>query len=68
MRSQHPSCLPRLTSATRPPAGPVLAIRPYTNSNHYWQVYFDTNRAIIETFREAAYPTPETPLVRRAVP
>jgi small conductance mechanosensitive channel len=47
------------------PEGPLLCVRPYANNEHYWQVYFDTNRAIIETFREAGYPTPETPLVRR---
>ncbi|WP_439654786.1 mechanosensitive ion channel family protein [Trinickia terrae] len=49
------------------PEGPLLCVRPYTHNSHYWQVYFDTNRAIIETFREAGYPTPETPLARRAV-
>jgi small conductance mechanosensitive channel len=42
------------------PMGPVLAVRPYTHTNHYWQVYFDTNRAIIDTFGAAAYPVPET--------
>ena len=25
-------------------AGPVLAVRPYCHTDHYWQVYFDTNR------------------------
>ena len=25
----------------------------------YWQVYFDTNRAIRETFSTAGYPAPE---------
>jgi small conductance mechanosensitive channel len=49
------------------PEGPVLCVRPYTHNKNYWQVYFDTNRAIIETFREAGYPTPETPLARRSV-
>jgi small conductance mechanosensitive channel len=33
--------------------GPVLAVRPYTHTNSYWQVYFDTNRAIAETFGSA---------------
>jgi small conductance mechanosensitive channel len=42
------------------PMGPVLAVRPYTHTSHYWQVYFDTNRAIIDTFGAAAYPVPET--------
>jgi small conductance mechanosensitive channel len=36
--------------------GPVLAVRPYCNTAHYWQVYFDTNRTIRETFGEAGYP------------
>jgi small conductance mechanosensitive channel len=49
------------------PEGPLLCVRPYTHNSTYWQVYFDTNRAIIETFREAGYPTPETPLARRPV-
>ncbi|MFO5527029.1 MAG: mechanosensitive ion channel family protein, partial [Cuspidothrix sp.] len=40
-------------------AGPVLAVRPYCNNAHYWQVYFDTNKAICETFGEAGYPVPE---------
>jgi small conductance mechanosensitive channel len=40
-------------------AGPVLAVRPYCHNNDYWQVYFDTNKAIRETFIEAGYPIPE---------
>ncbi|QLE55472.1 mechanosensitive ion channel family protein [Nostoc sp. TCL26-01] len=40
-------------------AGPVLAVRPYCDNEHYWQVYFDTNRTIRETFGEAGYPVPE---------
>lgn len=40
-------------------AGTVLAVRPYTNNEHYWQVYFDTNKVIGETFSEAGYPAPE---------
>ena len=27
--------------------GPVIAVRPYTHTDHYWQVYFDTNEAIV---------------------
>jgi small conductance mechanosensitive channel len=49
------------------PEGPLLCVRPYTTTADYWQVYFDTNRAIVETFRDAGYPTPETPLARRTV-
>ena len=39
--------------------GPVLAVRPYCNTAHYWQVYFDTNRTIRETFGAAGYPAAE---------
>jgi small conductance mechanosensitive channel len=40
-------------------AGPVLAVRPFVNNEHYWQVYFDTNRVIRESFGEAGFPVPE---------
>jgi len=45
--------------------GPVLVVRPYCNTEHYWQVYFDTNRVIRETFSAAGYPVPETHQVMR---
>ena len=38
--------------------GPVLAVRPYVNNEHYWQVYFDTNRLIRNAFGEAGFPAP----------
>lgn len=38
--------------------GPVLAVRPYCNNDHYWQVYFDTNRVIRESLAEAGFPAP----------
>jgi small conductance mechanosensitive channel len=40
-------------------AGPVLAVRPYCHTQHYWQVYFDTNRLIRNSFTQAGYPVPE---------
>jgi small conductance mechanosensitive channel len=40
--------------------GAVLAVRPYTHTDHYWQVYFDTNKAIGDTFGAAGYPVPES--------
>jgi small conductance mechanosensitive channel len=40
-------------------AGPVLAVRPYCHNDHYWQVYFDTNRLIRESFGEAGFAVPE---------
>jgi small conductance mechanosensitive channel len=41
-------------------AGPVLAVRPYTHTDHYWQVYFAVNKLIKDTFGSAGYPVPET--------
>jgi len=38
--------------------GPVIAVRPYTHTDHYWQVYFDTNEAIARVGREAGWPAP----------
>jgi small conductance mechanosensitive channel len=39
-------------------AGPQLCVRPYCGPQHYWQVYFDANRMIRETFGEAGFPAP----------
>jgi small conductance mechanosensitive channel len=47
--------------------GPVLAVRPYTHTDHYWQVYFDTNEAIADTFGAAGYPVPEEAVRMRNV-
>jgi small conductance mechanosensitive channel len=49
------------------PEGPLLAVRPYTNTDHYWQVYFDTNRTIVEVFTAAGFPVPQTPIAYRTV-
>ncbi|HEU5415463.1 MAG TPA: mechanosensitive ion channel family protein [Candidatus Angelobacter sp.] len=40
-------------------AGPVLIVRPFCANQHYWQVYFDTNRMIRSTFGQAGFPAPE---------
>ena len=40
--------------------GPQIAIRPYTHTNHYWQVYFDTNEAIVKVCQEAGWPVPSS--------
>jgi small conductance mechanosensitive channel len=37
----------------------VLAVRPYCNNKDYWQVYFDTNRLIKDSFTAAGYAVPE---------
>jgi small conductance mechanosensitive channel len=61
---QRVSRIPNVLSTPAPdveilqftPAGPQLCVRPYCANAHYWQVYFDTNRLIRETFGEAGYP------------
>jgi small conductance mechanosensitive channel len=65
--------IPNVAAAPRPdveilqfnPLGPMLAVRPYCSNQHYWQVYFDTNRAIREAFGEAGFPAAEQPIVVR---
>lgn len=39
-------------------AGPVLCVRPYCHTDHYWQVFFDTNLLIRESFGEKGFATP----------
>ncbi|MEB3255935.1 MAG: mechanosensitive ion channel family protein [Synechococcaceae cyanobacterium] len=47
--------------------GPRLAVRPYTHTSHYWQVYFDTNRVIAETLSGAnGFPVPRVPVAMPA--
>ncbi len=36
--------------------GPVLAVRPYCHTDHYWQVYFDTNKVLKDDL--ASFPAP----------
>ena len=38
--------------------GPQIAVRPYTHTDHYWQVYFDSNRVIREALAAAGFPAP----------
>lgn len=40
--------------------GTVLAVRPYCHTDHYWQVWFDTNKLIAATFGTAGFPPPFT--------
>jgi small conductance mechanosensitive channel len=40
-------------------AGPMLAVRPFCNNKDYWQVYFDTNMLIKDSFTTAGFPVPE---------
>ena len=47
--------------------GPVIAVRPYCHNDHYWQVYFDTNEAIVRTAREAGWPAPTPTQIMKTV-
>ena len=47
--------------------GPVLAVRPYTHNNHYWQVYFDTNAMTLQICKEAGWPAPTPTQINRMV-
>jgi small conductance mechanosensitive channel len=42
--------------------GPVLCVRPFTHTDHYWQVYFDTNAAILAVGAELGLPVPTNPV------
>jgi len=63
---QRLSAIPNVLASPAPvvdvmlftPAGPQLCVRPYCSNNDYWQVYFDTNRLIRESFGEAGFPAP----------
>jgi small conductance mechanosensitive channel len=70
------AALPKIANVVAAPApdveiltfnerGPVLAVRPYVHTDHYWQVYFDTNKAIRATFGAAGYPAAEAHLFVR---
>jgi small conductance mechanosensitive channel len=47
--------------------GTVIAVRPYTHTDHYWQVYFDTNEAIVRVARDAGWPAPTPSQIIRQV-
>ncbi len=40
-------------------AGPVLAVRPYCHTDHYWQVYFEATRIIREELSTLELPVPQ---------
>ncbi|MEM9462075.1 MAG: mechanosensitive ion channel family protein [Myxococcota bacterium] len=44
-------------------AGPKLCVRPYTNNDHYWDVYFTTNKVIRDELGKAGFKVPEEHLV-----
>lgn len=38
--------------------GTIIAVRPYTHNDHYWQVYFDTNYVIQDVLGKAGFIAP----------
>lgn len=48
--------------------GPVIAVRPYCHTDHYWQVYFDTNEAIVRVAHEAGWPAPTPTQIMKTMP
>lgn len=54
---------PEVAISTFTMSGPVLVVRPYTHTDNYWQVYFDGNRLIRQSFAAAGFPAPETQFV-----
>ena len=46
--------------------GPLISVRPYTHTDHYWQVYFDTNEAIVRVCSQAGWPVPAMTQIHRA--
>ena len=47
--------------------GAVIAVRPYTHTDHYWQVYFDTNEAILRVAQEAGWPAPTPAQINKLI-
>lgn len=48
--------------------GAVIAVRPYCRNEHYWQVYFDTNAAIIRVAKDNGWPAPTPTQIMRTAP
>ena len=47
--------------------GTVIAVRPYCHTDHYWQVYFDTNTEIVRVAKDAGWPAPMPSTVTRMI-
>lgn len=47
--------------------GTVIAVRPYCHTDHYWQVYFDTNEAMVRVAREAGWPAPTPTQIMKTI-
>jgi small conductance mechanosensitive channel len=58
---------PEITLLDFMPQGPVIAVRPYTHTDHYWQVYFDTNEAIARVASANGWPVPAPTQIHRTM-
>jgi small conductance mechanosensitive channel len=47
--------------------GPVLAVRPFCHTDHYWQVYFDVNKVLKHDLADFPAPASEHSLTVRQV-
>jgi small conductance mechanosensitive channel len=47
--------------------GTVIAVRPYCHTDHYWQVYFDTNEMMVRVAKEAGWPAPTPTQIMKTV-
>jgi len=47
--------------------GAVVAVYPYCSNEHYWQVYFDTNKALVAVGAEGGYSVPEQRMAVRNI-
>ena len=60
--NQHPDTPADIEVLEFTERGPRLAVRPYTHTDHYWQVYFDTNRMIADVLGRNGFPVPRIPV------
>ena len=47
--------------------GHVIAVRPYTHTSSYWQVYFATNEMMVRVGKEAGWPAPTPTQIMKTV-
>jgi small conductance mechanosensitive channel len=48
--------------------GCVIAVRPYCHTDHYWQVYFDTNEMMVRVAKQAGWAAPTPTQIMRTAP
>ena len=76
--SKLKAALPSIKNALTEPApeveilrftaeGPMLTVRCFAHTDHYWQVYFDIHKVVAHEFGKAGYPVPELAQVHRTI-